>query len=43
MPWVKREVSIRETYELLLDKKLNPKEDSVEEKVFTSFRVRKKK
>lgn len=43
MPWVKREVSIRETYELLLDKKLNPEEEKEEQKVFTSFRVRKKK
>ena len=42
MPWVK-EVSIRETYELLLDKKLNPEEENEDEKVFTSFRVRKKK
>ena len=43
MPWVKKEVSIRETYELLLDKKLNPEEEKEEQKVFTSFRVRKKK
>ena len=43
MPWVKRETSIRQTYESLLDLKLNPQEEEVEQKVFTSFKVRKKK
>jgi len=43
MPWVKQEASIRQTYESLLDLKLNPNEEEVEQKVFTSFKVRKKK
>jgi hypothetical protein len=43
MPWVKRETSIRQTYETLLDVKLNPEEEVVEEQVFTAFKLRKKK
>ena len=43
MPWVNRKISIRETYESLLDKKLNPDEELEEQKVFTSFKVRKRK
>ena len=43
MPWIKREVSIRQTYESLLDEKLNPNEEELDETVYTSFKVRKKK
>ena len=43
MPWIKREVSIRQTYESLLDEKLNPIEEELDETVYTSFKVRKKK
>ena len=43
MPWVKREESIRSNYERLLDIKLNPEEEIDEEKVYTSFKLRKKK
>ena len=43
MPWIKREVSIRQTYESLLDEKLNPIEEQLDETVYTSFKVRKKK
>ena len=43
MPWVNRDVSIRETYESLLDKKLNPDDELEEPKVFTSFKVRRRK
>ena len=43
MPWVKRENTIRQTYETLLDVKLNPEEEVVEEQVFTGFKLRKKK
>ena len=43
MPWVNRDVSIRETYESLLDKKLNPDDELEEQKVFTSFKVRRRK
>tara|TARA_B100001109_G_scaffold102661_1_gene83716 strand:- start:462 stop:1190 length:729 start_codon:yes stop_codon:yes gene_type:complete len=43
MPWIKRDVSIRQTYESLLDEKLNPTEEELDETVYTSFKVRKKK
>ena len=43
MPWVKRDESIRSNYERLLDIKLNPEEEIDEEKVYTSFKLRKKK
>ncbi len=43
MPWIKRDVSIRQTYESLLDEKLNPIEEELDETVYTSFKVRKKK
>jgi len=43
MPWIKREVSIRQTYESLLDEKLNPIQEELDETVYTSFKVRKKK
>ena len=43
MPWIKREVSIRQTYESLLDEKLNPIEEELDETVYTSFKIRKKK
>lgn len=43
MPWIKRESTIRQTYETLLDVKLNPDEEVVEQEVYTSFKLRKKK
>tara|TARA_B100000683_G_scaffold266825_1_gene299680 strand:+ start:162 stop:890 length:729 start_codon:yes stop_codon:yes gene_type:complete len=43
MPWIKRESTIRNEYESLLDVKLNPTETLEDEPVFTSFKVRKKK
>jgi len=43
MPWVKRETTIRQAYETLLDVKLNPEEEVAEEQVFTAFKLRKKK
>ena len=43
MPWIKRDVSIRQTYESLLDEILNPIEEELDETVYTSFKVRKKK
>ena len=43
MPWIKKAATIRETYESLLDQRLNPEEGVVEERVFTSFTVRRKK
>jgi len=43
MPWIKRDVSIRQTYESLLDEKLNPIEEELDETLYTSFKVRKKK
>ena len=43
MPWIKREYTIRQTYEELLDIKLNPPEEVVEQEVYTSFKLRKKK
>ena len=43
MPWVKRDVTIRSTYETLLDVKLNPEETDTDQQVYTSFKLRRKK
>ncbi len=43
MPWIKRDTTIREQYEKLLDKKLNPSEIEEHEEVYSSFKVRRRK
>jgi len=44
MPWVRGSTLVRETYEQLLDKKLNPEiEENESPEVYSSFKLRKKK
>ena len=44
MPWVRGSTLVRETYEQLLDKKLNPEiEENESPEVYSSFKIRKKK
>ena len=44
LPWVRGSTLVRETYEQLLDKKLNPEiEENESPEVYSSFKLRKKK